>query len=67
MATFIKLFVALCAIALLAATQPGASPEGRWLTEEIPGRGENRIAFTPADQRVLADRLRSAQGRLTAA
>ena len=41
--------------------------EGRWLTEEIPGRGENRIAFTPADQRVLADRLRSAQGRLTAA
>ncbi len=41
--------------------------EGRWLTEEVPGRGENRIAFTPADQRVLADRLRSAQGRLTAA
>ncbi|UOZ08947.1 ESX secretion-associated protein EspG [Amycolatopsis sp. WQ 127309] len=41
--------------------------EGRWLTEEIPGRGESRIAFTPADQRVLADRLRSAQGRLTAA
>jgi ESX secretion-associated protein EspG len=41
--------------------------EGRWLTEEIPGRGETRIAFTPADQRVLADRLRSAQGRLAAA
>lgn len=41
--------------------------EGRWLTEEIPGRGENRIAFTPADQRVLTERLRSAQGRLTAA
>jgi hypothetical protein len=41
--------------------------EGRWLTEEIPGRGENRIAFTPADQRVLAERLRSAQGRLAAA
>ncbi|MCR6489510.1 ESX secretion-associated protein EspG [Amycolatopsis sp. OK19-0408] len=41
--------------------------EGRWLTEEVPGRGESRIAFTPADQRVLADRLRSAQGRLTAA
>lgn len=41
--------------------------EGRWLTEEIPGRGESRIAFTPADQRVLADRLRSAQSRLTAA
>ena len=41
--------------------------EGRWLTEEVPGRGESRIAFTPADQRVLADRLRSAQARLTAA
>jgi hypothetical protein len=41
--------------------------EGRWLTEEVPGRGESRIAFTPADLRVLADRLRSAQGRLTAA
>jgi hypothetical protein len=41
--------------------------EGRWLTEEVPGRGENRIAFTPADLRVLADRLRSAQGRLAAA
>lgn len=41
--------------------------EGRWLTEEIPGRGETRIACTPADQRVLADRLRSAHGRLTAA
>ncbi len=38
--------------------------EGRWLTEEIPGSGEQRIAFTPADQQVLADRLRSAQGRL---
>jgi uncharacterized protein (DUF2147 family) len=37
MATFIKLFVALCAIALLAATQPGASPEGRWLTEKKNG------------------------------
>ena len=41
--------------------------EGRWLTEEIPGRGENRIAFTPADQRVLGERLRSAQARLAAA
>ena len=37
MATFIKLFVALCAIALLAATQPGASLEGRWLTEKKNG------------------------------
>ena len=41
--------------------------EGRWLTEEIPGRGEPRIAFTPADQQVLAERLRNAHGRLTAA
>lgn len=38
--------------------------EGRWLTEEIPGSGEPRIAFTPADQHVLAERLRNAQGRL---
>lgn len=40
--------------------------EGRWLTEEVPGSGEPRIAFTPADQHVLAERLRSAQGRLFA-
>ncbi|MFI9449108.1 ESX secretion-associated protein EspG [Amycolatopsis sp. NPDC052450] len=40
--------------------------EGRWLTEEVPGSGEPRIAFTPADQQVLAERLRSAQGRLFA-
>ncbi|MFE0019980.1 ESX secretion-associated protein EspG [Amycolatopsis sp. NPDC059021] len=40
--------------------------EGRWLTEEVPGRGEPRIAFTPADQQVLGERLRSAQSRLGA-
>jgi len=37
MATFIKPLVALCAFALVAATQPGASPEGRWLTEKKNG------------------------------
>ena len=32
-----RLLVALCAVALAAAAQPGASPEGRWLTEKKHG------------------------------
>ncbi|SDX30365.1 EspG family protein [Amycolatopsis xylanica] len=40
--------------------------EGRWLTEEVPGSGEPAIAFTPANQQLLAERLQSAQGRLFA-
>jgi EspG family len=40
--------------------------EGRWLTEEIPGSGEPLIVLTPADQRLLGERLQSAQGRLFA-
>jgi hypothetical protein len=38
--------------------------EGRWLTEELPGSGESLIAFTPADQQVLTERLQSAQSKL---
>jgi len=34
---FIKSFAALCALILLGATQPGFSPEGRWLTEKKNG------------------------------
>jgi uncharacterized protein (DUF2147 family) len=37
MAAFLKPLLALCAFALVAATQPGASPEGRWLTEKKNG------------------------------
>jgi len=37
MAAFIKPLSALCARILLGATQPGSSPEGRWLTEEKNG------------------------------
>src|SRR5436190_23548858 len=36
MAAF-KPFAALCALILLGATQPGSSPEGRWLTEKKNG------------------------------
>src|SRR5207248_11217724 len=32
-----RLLVALCAVALAAAAQPAASPEGRWLTEKKHG------------------------------
>src|SRR5438270_12712242 len=32
-----RFLVALCAVALIAAAQPGASPEGRWLTEKKHG------------------------------
>ena len=38
--------------------------EGRWLTEEIPGSGENRVALTPATARLVTDRLRNAHSRL---
>ena len=37
MAAFLKPFAALCVLAMVAATQPGASPEGRWLTEKKNG------------------------------
>jgi hypothetical protein len=40
--------------------------EGRWLTEEVPGSGEPLIAFTPANQQVLAERLQNAQSKLFA-
>ncbi|OZM72722.1 ESX secretion-associated protein EspG [Amycolatopsis antarctica] len=38
--------------------------EGRWLTEEIPGSGEPRVALTPATAQLIADRLRNAHSRL---
>jgi len=37
MQVFRVLLVAFCAVALAAATQPGASPEGRWLTQRKHG------------------------------
>jgi len=37
MHTFVKPLVALCALAMVAAAQPGSSPEGRWLTEKKNG------------------------------
>jgi uncharacterized protein (DUF2147 family) len=37
MHTFVKPLVALCALATVAAAQPGSSPEGRWLTEKKNG------------------------------
>ena len=37
MRTVVKALVALCAVALTAAAQPGASPEGRWLTQRKHG------------------------------
>lgn len=38
--------------------------EGRWLTEEIPGSGEPRVALTPVTPQLVADRLRMAHSRL---
>ena len=38
--------------------------EGRWLTEEVPGSGEPLLAFTPANQQILAERLHSALSKL---
>ncbi|WP_216212148.1 ESX secretion-associated protein EspG [Amycolatopsis aidingensis] len=38
--------------------------EGRWLMEEVPGRGEPLVVFTPATPQLLAERLRNAQGAL---
>ncbi|QWF80534.1 ESX secretion-associated protein EspG [Amycolatopsis sp. CA-230715] len=38
--------------------------EGRWLMEELPGRGDSRIAFAPATLQLFGDRLRSAQSRI---
>jgi hypothetical protein len=40
------------------------TPEGRWLTEEVPGSGEPMIAFHPASPQLLVQRLRNAQSRL---
>ena len=37
MHTFVKPLVALCGLAMVAAAQPGSSPEGRWLTEKKNG------------------------------
>jgi uncharacterized protein (DUF2147 family) len=37
MHTFVKPLVALCALAMVAAAQPGSSPEGSWLTEKKNG------------------------------
>jgi uncharacterized protein (DUF2147 family) len=37
MRKFIKPLAALCAVAMTAAAQPGASPEGRWLTQRKHG------------------------------
>ena len=37
MQSFIKPIVSLCVVAMLAATQPGSSPEGRWLTQRKHG------------------------------
>ena len=37
MTAFLKPTGALCALALIAASQPGSSPEGRWLTEKKNG------------------------------
>src|SRR5205823_10534310 len=34
---FIKRSAVLCALILLGTTQPGSSPEGRWLTEKKNG------------------------------
>jgi hypothetical protein len=34
--------------------------EGRWLMEEVPGRGEPLVVFTPATPQLLADRVRHA-------
>jgi hypothetical protein len=41
--------------------------EGRWLMEEVPGHGEPMVVLTPATPQLLADRLRSARGKLSAA
>ncbi|GAB3507495.1 ESX secretion-associated protein EspG [Amycolatopsis cihanbeyliensis] len=38
--------------------------EGRWLMEEVPGRGEPLVVFTPATPQLLAERLRNAQSTL---
>ena len=54
MAAFIKPFAALCALILLGATQPGSSPEGRWLTEKKNGIVE---IFRCAGGDVLCGRL----------
>jgi hypothetical protein len=40
--------------------------EGRWLMEEIPGRGEPLVVFAPATPQLIGDRLRHAQSTLTA-
>src|SRR5207237_4237403 len=37
MGAFVKRSSALCALILLGTTQPGSSPEGRWLTEKKNG------------------------------
>jgi uncharacterized protein (DUF2147 family) len=37
MQSFIKPLVALCALVISGASQPGNSPEGRWLTEKKNG------------------------------
>lgn len=40
--------------------------EGRWLMEEIPGRGEPLVVFAPATPQLIGDRLRHAQSSLSA-
>jgi hypothetical protein len=40
---------------------------GRRLAEAVPGSGESAIGATPADQRLLGERLQSAHGGLFSA
>ncbi|WP_285487828.1 ESX secretion-associated protein EspG [Amycolatopsis taiwanensis] len=40
------------------------TPQGRWLMEERPGRGDPLIVFTPATPQVIGERLRNAQSAL---
>src|SRR5437762_14173708 len=54
MGAFVKRSSALCALILLGTTQPGSSPEGRWLTEKKNGIVE---IFRCAGGDVLSARL----------